>query len=138
MTRAAAIKHSRHSGAAGFTLLEILVAMSVMAIALVVVFQLFSAGLTGLTVSDDYLQATVRAEAKMREVLDDDKLEERSWSEVTTDGYRFDVAVQAAEKERTEGLPVTLLAVDLTVHWTRGARERAFTLKTMKLMSKKL
>lgn len=125
------------SGTGGFTLLEILVALAVMAIALVVVLQLFSAGLTALAASDDYLRATVRAEAKMREVLDDDELAERTWSEVTTDGYRFDVAVAAAEKERIANLPVTLLAVDLTVHWSRGTRERSFTLKTMKLVNKK-
>lgn len=123
-------------GTGGFTLLEILVALAVMAISLVVVFQLFSSGLASLTTSDNYLGAAVRAEAKMREILDDTELAERSWSEITAEGYRFDATVAATATERTRDLPVQLLEVDLTVHWTRGSRERSLTLKTMKLVNR--
>jgi len=120
----------------GFSLLEILVALSVMAIALVVVLQLFSSGLTGLAVSDDYMNAVVRAETKMRAILDDE-LSESAWSEVTDEGYRFDASVGPVAQERTDNLPVQLMEVRLTVHWTRGLKERSFTLRTMKVVSRK-
>lgn len=120
----------------GFTLLEVLVALAVLGIALVVIFQLFSADLKGLATSDDYANAVIKAESKMREILDDDTLSEKTWSEMTEDGYRIDAVVTNAIAERTENLQVKLLEINLAVHWTSGIRERTITLKTMKLVNK--
>lgn len=123
---------------AGFTLLEVLVAVAILGIAIAVVLQLFSADLRSLSVSGDYVAAAARAESKMREVLDDDALTERSLSETTNDGYRIDVSVSNALQKRTENLPVTLLEISLTVHWTKGTKERTFSLRTMKMVEKKV
>lgn len=122
----------------GFTLLEVLVALALLSIALVAVFELFSANLKGITASDDYVSAVLRAESKMREILDDDKLTEKSWSEATDGGYRMDATVADAATDRTENLQVKLLEITLTVHWTRGIKERSLTLKTMKLVEKQV
>ncbi len=123
---------------AGFTLLEVLVAMAVLSIAIVAVFELFSADLRGLSASDDYAAAVIKAEAKMREVLDDEKLTERSWQETSDDGYVFAGVIKKIDENRTEKLPVDLLEIDLTVTWTRGMKERSFSLKTMKVVAKKV
>jgi general secretion pathway protein I len=120
----------------GFTLLEVLVALAVLGITLVVIFQLFSADLKGLATSDDYANAVIKAESKMREILDDDTLSEKTWSEMTEDGYRIDAVVTNAVAERTENLQVKLLEINLAVHWRSGLRERTITLKTMKLVNK--
>jgi prepilin-type N-terminal cleavage/methylation domain-containing protein len=85
----------------GFTLLEILVALAIMGIAVTVLFQVFSANLRSIAVSDDYVSAVVRAEAKMREVLDNDKLTENAWSETTAEGYRLNVTVSETLNQRT-------------------------------------
>jgi type II secretion system protein I len=128
-----------HSRNGGFTLLEILVALAIMSIALVVVFQLFSANMRGITASGDYIHASMLAESKMREILDDDKLAEKSsWSDVTEDGNKFDAVVTSVEDKRTENLPVKLLKIDVTVHWMKGSQERTITLETMKLVKKQL
>ncbi len=129
---------TRQPGQRGFTLLEILVALAIMAMAVVVVLQLFSANIQGLTASDDYVNAVIRAEAKMREILDNSDLAQRSWSEVSNDGYRIDASVSPAAVDRTENLPVQLLQINLTVHWTKGVRERTLTLRTMKMVVKKV
>ena len=68
----------------GFTLLEVLVALSILGVAVTVLFQLFSTNLRTIALSGDYVLATVRAEAKMREVLDDDALGPKAWSETTS------------------------------------------------------
>jgi prepilin-type N-terminal cleavage/methylation domain-containing protein len=120
----------------GFTLLEVLVATAILGIAVAVVLQLFSANLRALSLSEDYVSATKRAEAKMREILDNATLAETSFSETTGDGYRIDVSVTSAIEERTENLPVKLLEISLTVHWTKGLKERSLSLKTMKLVKK--
>ena len=122
----------------GFTLLEVLVAMAILAIAVTVVFQLFSANLRSIAASENYVKAAVRAELKMREILNDDKLTEKSFSEATDDGYRMDVSITDAVKERTENLQVRLLQIDLTVRWIKGSKEKALTLKTMKVIKKEI
>jgi len=127
-----------HSRGAGFTLLEVLVALSISGIALMVVLQLFSTNLKAISVSEDYVYAATRAEAKMRELLYDHNLSEGSWSEVTPDGYRIDVSIRDAEKDRTQNLKVRLLDVDLTIHWLKGTRNRSLTLKTLKVVNKQI
>lgn len=119
----------------GFTLLEVIVAIAILGIAVSVVLQLFSANLRAISTSGDYVAAATRAEAEMRNILDDKNLQETSFSETTSDGYRIDVSVAQALKERTENLQVKLLQIDLTVHWRKGTKERSLTLSTMKLVS---
>jgi type II secretion system protein I len=125
-------------GSGGFTLLEILVAMAVMSIALVAVFELFSADLRGLAASDDYVAAVIKAEAKMREILDEENLTEKSWQETSDDGFAFAATIKKTAEDRTENLPVNLLEINLTVKWTRGQKDRSFMLKTMKLVTKQI
>ncbi|RJQ13292.1 MAG: prepilin-type N-terminal cleavage/methylation domain-containing protein [Nitrospiraceae bacterium] len=123
---------------AGFTLLEILVALSITGIALIVVLQLFSANLKNISVSEDYVFAVSKAEARMRELLEGQNLQEGSWRETTADGYRVDIAIKNSQKERTQNLKVSLMEIDLTIHWTNAAKERSFTLKSAKLVKKRV
>ena len=120
----------------GFTLLEVLVAIAILGIAITVVIQLFSANLRAISASGDYVYAAIKAESKMRDILSDDdyKLFEKSFSETTNDGYIIDVSIINVLNERTDNLLVKLLEINLTVHWTRGIKERYLKLKTMKLV----
>jgi len=122
----------------GFTLLEVLIAMAVLSIALVAVFELFSSGLRGMSASVEYAEAVVKAEAKMREILDDEAIAAKSWQETSEDGYRYDVVIKKTDEDRTDKLPVDLLDITLTVNWTRGIKERTLKLKTLKLVNKKI
>jgi len=122
----------------GFTLLEILVTLSLLGIAITVILQLFSTNLRALSVSGDYVSASYRAEAKMREILDNTDLTEKSWSEVTNEGYRFDASVTEILKDRTENLQVRMLEIDLTTHWSEGSKMKLLTLKTLRVVNKKI
>jgi general secretion pathway protein I len=122
----------------GFTLLEVLVALSILGIALTIILQLFSANLRSLSASEDYVSAVTKAEAKMREVLDDKDLSEKSWSEITDDGYRMDVSINETLKDRTDNLQVRALEVALTVYWTRNTKNKSLTLRTMKVVNKQV
>jgi general secretion pathway protein I len=122
----------------GFTLLEVLVALSILGIAITVILQLFSANLGALSASEDYILAVAKAEAKMREVLDDKDLSEKSWNEVTDDGYRFDVSITQTLQDRTDSLQVQLLEVALTIYWKKDTKDKSFTLRTMKVVNKKI
>ena len=120
----------------GFTLLEVIVAIAILGIAITVVLQLFSANLRAISVSGDYVAAATRAEAKMREILSDDRLSEKYFSEATQEGYRIDVSITDVMKERTENLQVKLLEVDLTIHWIQGTKQKSMSLRTLKVVEK--
>ncbi len=122
----------------GFTLLEVLIAVALLGIAVSVALQLFSADLRALSASEDYVTAAARASAKMREVLNDDALGPKTLSEATNDGYRIDVSVTDAMKERTENMQVALMDVSLTIRWMRGTKEKSLTLRTMKMVQKQI
>ncbi|MCX5806043.1 MAG: type II secretion system minor pseudopilin GspI [Proteobacteria bacterium] len=120
----------------GFTLLEVLVALAILGIAVTYVLQLFSTNMRTISLSRDYGLAAMQAEARMRQVLDDDQLNEQSWSEVTSEGYRLDLKVSNVLVDRTDNLAVKLLAIDLTIRWQKGVKERSLTLRTVKLTNK--
>lgn len=127
-----------NSSAEGFTLLEVLVAVALLGIAITVVLQLFSADLKAIAASEEYVSAAARAEAKMREVQDNDTLAEGYTTETTNDGYRLDVSIASTLRERTDTLQVTLMDILVTVRWTKGTRERSLSLRTMKLVNKQI
>lgn len=122
----------------GFTLLEILVALAILATAVTIIFQLFSSSLRNIGVSEDVVSAAVKAEAKMREILGNEELEENSWTETTPDGYTFTVNITETLQQKTESLPVQVLQVELAVIWKKGARERSFRLKTHKTVNRQV
>ena len=127
-----------NSRKAGFTLLEILVSLALLGIAITVILQLFSTNLKALSVSGDYVSAALRAEAKMSEILENADLAEKSWSEVTDEGYRYDASVTEILKERTDNLQVRMLEIALTMYWSEGSKMKSLTLKTLKVINKKI
>ncbi len=127
-----AFRHIRSSG--GFTLFETLVAISILGIAIAVVIQLYSANLRALSSSEDYILASMRGEAKMREVLLRSDLSEGSWIESVEDGYRFAITVQEVLGERTQNLQIKMLQVSLSVTWSRGTREKSIRMTTMNVV----
>ena len=122
----------------GFTLLEVLVALVLLSVALVAIFELFSANTRGIAKSDDYSNAVILGESKMREILDDNNLTEKTWTESTDDGYRIDAVVSSTASDRTENLQVKLLEINLTVSWIKNSKERTLNLKTLKMVKKQI
>jgi prepilin-type N-terminal cleavage/methylation domain-containing protein len=122
----------------GFTLLEVLVAVALLGIAITVVLQLFSANLQALSSSEDYVAAATRANIKLREVVDEEEITESSWTEVSEEGYTMDVSITNALEDRTEKLQVALFEIALTVRWSKGARQRSLTLRTLKALPRQI
>ena len=101
--------------------------MVLLSIALVAIFELFSANLRGIAKSDDYSHAVMLAQSKMRDILDNEDLAERAWTETNDEGYRFDTLVKETARERTENLQIRLLDINLKVSWTKDTKERSLT-----------
>lgn len=128
--------HNPLSSRNGFTLLEILVALAILATAVTIMFQLFSASLRNIAVSEDVVAASLKAEAKMREVLSKEELVVDSWEEQTDDGYRFVVNITDTLQQKTDSLPMQLLQVDVAITWTKNSKERSLRLKTYKTVNR--
>lgn len=125
-------------GSDGFTLLEILVAFAVLVVVVTVILQLFSGNLKTLSVSEDYVEATTQAEMKMREILENSALSERTWSETTAEGYKVDVTVAETLEERTKNLSWKMFEIALTVSWQKGKKDKSLSVRTFKLVKREL
>jgi general secretion pathway protein I len=120
----------------GFTLLEVLVAMAIVGLAVTAILELFSSNLRAISSSEDHMRASLVAEARMREVLDDASLAEKGWSEVTNEGYRIDVMINKVQTERANMVGADLYQIDLSLSWRKGMRDRTIALKTLKIVNK--
>jgi general secretion pathway protein I len=126
----------------GFTLIETLVAMMLLAISLVVIFQLFSGGLRSGKMSDDYTRAIFYAREKMEEYLLADDFQEGIFEGTFDENYRWlaDIKLVKSEDENEdEEKPslIDLFNVDVQVFWPVGGREKKFQISTLKITEKK-
>lgn len=116
--------------------MEIMVALAVMGFAVVYLVQLFSSNLRMIGTSQEYMAALTQAEAVMREIVESDKIEEKSWKEETDQGFQVEVSVAEAQKERTENLPIKLLQIEMNLSWEKALRKKSLTLKTLKVVNR--
>jgi len=123
---------------AGFTLLEVIVAFALLATTVTVILQLFSSNLRVLTTSEDFVWATARAEAAMREVLDRENLTVGTSSETTPEGYTVETTISKVLETRTRELPLEMLEVSVRLSWSGVRGERSMALKTMKMVKREV
>lgn len=120
----------------GFTILEIMVALVLISIVIVSVVQLSSANLRNLASADDQIDALMHANSKMREILDLDKIEDKSWNETDDEGYSYEITIAENLKERTDSLGVKMEEITLITSWVANNKKKEFILKTAKIVSK--
>jgi len=121
----------------GFSLLEILVAFTIMAISLGIVLKIFSSGVNTAVISEDYMIATQIAESVMARAGVEEALEVGETSGIEGDKYQWQVKITRDETfEITEGSEIELLAVQVTVKWDENlANARSVELNTLKTRS---
>jgi hypothetical protein len=116
--------------------MEIMVALAVMGFAVVYLVQLFSSNLRMIGTSREYMAVLTQAEAAMREIVESDKIEEKSWKEETDQGFQIEVSVAEAQKEKTENLPIKLLQIEMNLSWEKVPRKKTLTLRTFKVVNR--
>ncbi len=119
----------------GFTLLEILIALTILGMAVTVIIQLASANSRSIMAADGYTKAALEAETRIREVLDKKPLPEGQWSEQTENGYMINYTVTEVLDQRTEGLPLRLLRIDLVLS-ENGATRPPLTVRSLKVVER--
>lgn len=126
-------------GEGGFTLLEVVVAFVVLALALTTLFQIFSAGLARSGELEGYTRALAVAESKLAAAgVETAPQEGESAGESEDRAIRWRVSVrrdpetEAAAQVRS--IPIALYRVEVRVLWQGGdGREREVRLATLQL-----
>lgn len=131
-------KMIRTSSGMGFTLMEVLVAISVLATCLVVILQLFSGGLKAGKLSDDYTRGIFHAREKMEEIILLDILEEGTVEGEFEDGFRWRADIIRLEPGEEEALrlPFDTFTINVEVLWGPEGREKHFKIDTLKVAEK--
>ena len=112
-------------------------AISILAISLVVIFQLFSGGLKSRQFSEKYGRGVFYAREKMAEKLVLPELAEGESQGEFEDAYRWQSAVTRIVPEDDEKeLPVDLMKIHVRVTWREGEKEKTFTIETLKVVRK--
>lgn len=130
---------TRGRGAAGFTLLEVLVAFAVLAVALGAAMEVFSTGLRSARAAHTHTIATLLAESRLESVGVEDPLTEGESSGEWDNGYRWRVEVLPYapndEALETPTLP-DAFAVTVTVWRGDAGKAGSVTLTTLRLAPK--
>ena len=122
---------SKHKG---FSLLEILVAFSILAISLGILLQIFSSGVNTAIIAEEYTVATQIAESLMAKTGIEEVLTVSEISGTEREKYHWQVNVEnIPHPETDEESTVELLAVQVMVEWgDDGQKSRVVELNTVK------
>ena len=127
----------------GFSLLEVLVAFTLFAVAMGVLMQIFSRGVNGAVLADHYAKAAMYAESKLAAIGLEDALKEGTTSGKFDDNYTWQVTI----KPYQDPAPREQMAIDFekqyfaqlyeietrVTFFTDDRKERVVTLSTLQL-----
>jgi general secretion pathway protein I len=131
----------RAPAAAGFTLLEVVVAVAITGLALVGLFQAGSGGLFAVDTAARAEEALQRAQSHLAAVGRDAALVQGDSSGNDGGGYRWRLQIQSvAQRQGLAADGVTsqttaLFSVDVAISWRSRGHERAVVLRTLRLGS---
>jgi general secretion pathway protein I len=121
----------------GFSLLEILVAFSILSIMLGILLNIFSSGVRIAHVTGNYATAVQIAESLMAKVNFEIALQESQQQGIIDDLYQWQVTIEDyipdVEEWEPESNPVQLYKVLVNVSWQTGQKERSFVLTSLRL-----
>lgn len=121
----------------GFSLLEILIAFSILAMSLGILLNIFSGGLRRTIVSEEYQQAVIIAQSQLAIAGVDGELEGANAQGTVQDKYAWSVRVNPYDLDQMglneEDLNMTAYQVISTVTWSEGQNSRNIKLITLKL-----
>lgn len=123
--------------AEGFTLIEVLVALTILSLSLAIIFTIFSVSLRGRRTAQAYEQATLLAESKLNSIGIDEPVQEGDTVGRFNDRFWWKTVVapyhEAGRNEAKDLLRRPLL-VTVTVSWDDPSDGRSVTLTTLRLV----
>ena len=120
----------------GYTLIEVLVAMVILALSLSVLLRIFSGGLRNISVSDDYTRAVLIARTQLESAGVSSPLAAGSSSSVAEQEFRWTQTVEnyvAFENADAITVPLAAYTVTVEVEWPHADSVRRVSLSGVKL-----
>ena len=121
----------------GFSLLEILVAFSILALSLGVLFQIYSLGSGATALSRDYSKALIVAQSQFAALNQEEKIELGETTGESSDGIKWRRRVFAYENNSGTDTSFRknheLVNVEIEVDWQTLGRPHEFSLKSLRL-----
>jgi general secretion pathway protein I len=125
----------RRKTSRGFSLLEVLVAFTILTMLLGALFQVFSNGLRAARAGDSYTRATVIAQSRLAALGVEQPLQEGTSSGSVDDTYHWRVIVRPYADDQMpagSGVPQPF-GVDVEIFWEEGGGARSLSLTSMRL-----
>lgn len=129
--------HEVSSQIAGFTLIEVIVALAIAALGLALLMVASGDGTRNARTADAYIEAAQRAQSRLAQVGIVLPLKQSSYSGDDGNGFRWRVRIgppltQAASSQ--EGAKMMgLFSVDVTISWNEYGQDRSMTLHSERL-----
>lgn len=120
----------------GYTLIEVLVAMTILAISLTVLFRVFSTGLQNVDVSADYARAVIIAETQLAATTLDAALLQASTEGTVDERFHWLRTAEdyvLAGQSGNQELPVAAFLVTVAVEWEHRGHTRQVVLTSIRL-----
>ncbi len=130
--------NSPATGARGFTLLEVLVAFTITALALGVVFQTYGRGAHAMAAAAHYSRAVTLADSLLAVAGVEEELAPGEVAGESEDGFRWvrttseHVDIEIVD-EGPQSQGVSAWEVEVEVSWNQGQRSRSLQLATLRL-----
>lgn len=119
---------------AGFSLLEVLVALAVLGVSLGVLFRVFGQSLTDVGRAEHYTQAVLVAESQLATLDVDPGRGLRSYETDVDDRFHVSVVVSPVPLLHARAaVPLGAYRVSITVDWGEESRRRQVTATTVRL-----
>jgi general secretion pathway protein I len=129
----------RNGAAAGFTLLEVIVAVAIAGLAFVGLFQAGAGGLFSVDTAARAEEALQRAQSHLAAIGRDAALVQGDSSGDDGGGYRWRLQVQPVAQRQAvaeDGITpqaTALFSVEVAISWRTNGHERAVVLRTLRL-----
>ncbi len=117
---------------AGFTLLEVIVALAILGVGFAVAMELLAAGVRSVKASEEYTQAVLLARQKMAEVAVTRNLTGSADAGEFGRGFHWASEIQPIEQQ--EESPGRLYRVRVRVMWPARRGEKSVDLHTLRMM----
>jgi len=134
---AAVIRPANHgsSSAAGFTLLEVLVALTILSISLTVLLAIFSQDLLRTRENENRMAARVLAQSLLAGTMSSPPTDDASGRTTSGMSWRLHVAPYGQQDDQVSHLHAA--TVSAIVSWQEGDVQRSLTLTTLELVPKR-